>query len=90
MEFSEDSASCCLCSAPTMAAGLDMPYQHASVQSETPLGALFFPRAPVRSCWLSQLCDSDEQQDFPSAQAVTGTVQLSCVLGIWRLFHVGE
>lgn len=64
-EFPGGSACSCLCST---AAGVDMPYQHSSAAlSEAPSGALIFPRAPFGSCWLSQLYDSDEQQEFPSA-----------------------
>lgn len=81
MEFPEGNASNCLCSVHRMAAGIDMPYQHASAaRFETPKGALIFPRAQFRSHWLSQLCDSDEQQDFPSAPGGGMGTTHSCLL----------
>lgn len=91
MEFSEGNASYCLCSAHSTAAGIDKQYQHASAApSETPVGALIFPRAPFGSPWLSQLCDSDEQQDFPSTPGRgMGTALLSHGAGAWMLFHSG-
>lgn len=58
-----------------------MPYQHSSAAlSEAPLGALIFPRAPFGSCWLSQLCDNDEQQEFPSAAGRGARRRHSCLL----------
>lgn len=65
MEFPEGNANYCFWSVHSTPAGIDMPYQHASAAlSETPLGALIFARALFGSCWLSWMCDSDEQQDF--------------------------
>lgn len=66
------------------AAGTDMPYQHSSAAlPETPWGALISPWAPFGSCWLSQLCDNDEQQEFPSAP---GTGHGESIAVSWRGF----
>lgn len=76
--FLEAVLAYCLC---RTAAGIDMLYQHSSAAlSETPLGALIFPRAPFGRCWLSQLCDNDEQQEFPSApgRSIEGGIAVSC------------
>lgn len=84
MEFPEGNATYSLCSAHTMAAGIDMLHQHACAGlSESPLGALIFPRAVFESCWLSQLCNCGEQQDFPPAPGRhTGTTHLSLDLAL--------
>lgn len=92
MEFPEGNASNCLCSVHRMAAGIDMPYQHASAaRFETPRGALIFPRAQFWSQWLSQLwqwwaagfslCPRWGHGDH---------TQLSPGAGAWMLFHSGE
>lgn len=92
VEFPEGNTSCYLCSAQRQAAGTDMLYQHAYVLPvETPLGALIFPKTLLWSQCLSQLHDSDVQQDFCCVLGRgTGITQPSGGASAWRLFYLGR
>lgn len=61
-QFPGDGVCHCYC---RTAAGTDMPYQHSAALSETPLGALVFPRAPLEAAGCHSCVTMMSSRHFP-------------------------